>query len=179
MSLIRGQLKDIGRDYYTHTFVQLDLLQHSLKMSSYLNYIILTSFRASIFNIVKELDPIGLQRRTNNMQRHREEYIVPGPDYIWSLDGHDKLSDWGIEIYAAIDAYSWFIVWIYVGISNQTQQSVVVQYNNTIAQTGYHPRIIQTDCRKETLLMAELHFLVAWTSEPGIKLEDCYFYSTS
>jgi hypothetical protein len=39
------------------------------------------------------------------MQRHRKEYIVPGPDYIWSLDGHDKLSDWGIEIYAAIDAY--------------------------------------------------------------------------
>jgi hypothetical protein len=59
---------------------------------------------------VKELDPIGLQRRTNNMQRHREEYIVPSLDYIWSLDSHDKLSDWGIEIYATIDAYSQFII---------------------------------------------------------------------
>ena len=55
---------------------------------------------------MKELDPIGLQRRTNDMQRHQEKYIVPGPDYIWSLDCHNKLSDWGIEIYAIIDAYS-------------------------------------------------------------------------
>jgi hypothetical protein len=107
---------------------------------------------------VKELDPIGLQCRTNDMQRHREEYIVPGPDYIWSLDGHDKLSDWGIEIYAAIDAYSRFIIWIYVGISNRTEQSVAVQYNSTIAQTGYHPRILWTDLGKETLLMLEIHF---------------------
>jgi hypothetical protein len=87
---------------------------------------------------VKELDPIGLQRRTNDMQRHREEYIVPSPDYIWSLDGHDKLSNWGIEIYAAIDAYSRFIVWIYVGISNRIEQLVVRQYNLTIVQTRYH-----------------------------------------
>jgi hypothetical protein len=31
---------------------------------------------------MKELDPIGLQYHTNDMQRHREEYIVPSPDYI-------------------------------------------------------------------------------------------------
>jgi hypothetical protein len=92
----------------------------------------LTFIRALIFNIVKELDPIGLQCRTNDIQRHYEEYIVLGPDYIWSLDGYNKLLDWGIEIYAAIDAYSQFIIWIYVGISNRTEQSVLVQYNQTV-----------------------------------------------
>jgi hypothetical protein len=122
---------------------------------------------------------MGRQRRTNDMQRHREEFIVPGPDYIWSLDGHDKLSDWGIEIYAAIDAYSRFIVWIYVGISNRTEQSVLLQYNQTVSQVGYHPRIIRTDHGKETLLMAELHFMLARTSEPGVKLHNCYYYGTS
>ena len=113
------------------------------------------------------------------MQRHQEEYIVPGLDYIWSLDGHDKLSNWGIEIYAAIDAYSWFIIWIYIGVSNRTEQSVAVQYNSTIAQTRYHPRILQTNLSKETLLMLEIHFSVARTSELGIKLEECYYYGTS
>jgi hypothetical protein len=95
------------------------------------------------------------------------------------LDCHDKLSDWGIEIYAAVDAYSRFIIWIYVGISNRTEQSVAVQYNSTIAQIGYHPQILQTDCGKETLLMLEIYFLVACTSEPCVKLEECYFYDTS
>jgi hypothetical protein len=128
---------------------------------------------------VKELDLVGLERRTNDLQRHREEYIVPSPDYIWSLDGHDKLSNWGIEIYAAIDAYSQFIIWIYVGISNRIEQSIAVQYNSTIAHTRYHPRILRTNCGKETLLMLEIHFLVARTSEPGVKLEECYFYGTS
>jgi hypothetical protein len=51
------------------------------------------SFRVSIFNIVKELDPIRLQRCTNDMQRHQEEYIVLGLDYIWSLDSYNKLSN--------------------------------------------------------------------------------------
>jgi hypothetical protein len=39
MSLIKGQLKDMGGGYYLPTFVQLDLLQHGLKLYSYLNNI--------------------------------------------------------------------------------------------------------------------------------------------
>jgi len=124
----------MGGDCCILTFVQLDSLQQGLKsFIYYIFFLVLTFIRASIFNIVKELDPVGLQRRTNDMQRHREEYIVPRPDYIWSLDGHDKLSDWGIEIYAAIDAYSQFIIWIYIGISNCIEQLVLVQYNQTVS----------------------------------------------
>ncbi|KAL6229678.1 hypothetical protein BDW75DRAFT_235014 [Aspergillus navahoensis] len=29
-----------------------------------------------------------------------------GPNFIWSIDGYLKLAPYGIEIYAAIDAYS-------------------------------------------------------------------------
>jgi hypothetical protein len=58
-------------------------------------------------------------------------------------------------------------------------QSVAGQYNSTIAQTRYHPRILRTECGKETPLMLKIHFLVARTSESNIKLEEYYFYSTS
>jgi hypothetical protein len=101
-------------------------------------FLVLTFIRASIFNIVKELDPIGLQHCTNDIQYYCKEYIVPGPDYIWFLDSYNKLSNWGIEIYTAIDTYSQFIIWIYIGISNRTEQSVLVQYNQTVLQIGYH-----------------------------------------
>jgi hypothetical protein len=39
-----------------------------------------------------------------------------------------KLAPYGIEIYAAIDAYSRYVVWIYVGVSGMTAVSVVRQY---------------------------------------------------
>ena len=42
---------------------------------------------------MKQLDPVGLARRTNDLNRKRGEYIVPGPNFIWSVDGHDKLAE--------------------------------------------------------------------------------------
>jgi len=84
--------------------------------------------------------------------------VVPGPDYIWSLDGHDKLADWGFEIYAAIDAYSRKIMWIYIGISNRTGRSVLHQYLHAVEQTGYLPRILRTDHGTECPLVAEAHY---------------------
>jgi hypothetical protein len=128
---------------------------------------------------VKELDPEGHKRRAKDLQRRRKEYIVPGPDYIWSLDGHDKLQDWGIEIYAAIDAYSRKIMWIYVGISNRTAVSVADSYNKAVSRLNYHPQILRTDHGMETLLMNELHFALCRASNPTVRLEDCYFYGTS
>ena len=87
--------------------------------------------------------------------------MVPGPDYVWSLDGHDKLADWGIEIYAAIDTYSRKIIWIYVGITNRTAMSVLHQYLTTIEDIGYIPRILRTDHGSECPLVAEAHYGLA------------------
>jgi len=40
-------------------------------------------------------------RATSNKKR-LEDYITAGPDYLWCLDGHDKLTQYGIEIYTAV-----------------------------------------------------------------------------
>ena len=62
--------------------------------------------RDRLFAMVKRLDPDGVYRRANDLQRHRGEYIVPGPNQLWLIDDYCKLSFYSIEIYAAIDAYS-------------------------------------------------------------------------
>lgn len=60
-----------------------------------------------MFQILRELDPIGIQQRPFGLQNTpRGTYQVPGVNFVWSVDGHHKLSDYGIEIYAGIDAYS-------------------------------------------------------------------------
>ena len=62
--------------------------------------------RDQLFAMVKQLDPDRVYCWANDLQHHCGEYIIPGPNQLWSIDGHCKLSFYGIEIYAAIDAYS-------------------------------------------------------------------------
>ena len=61
-----------------------------------------------IRNALKLQDPAGTEtRKLGTKRKRRLEYIVPGPNYLWSIDGHDKLVNYGIEIYGVIDAYSY------------------------------------------------------------------------
>ncbi|PUU80029.1 hypothetical protein B9Z19DRAFT_1063777 [Tuber borchii] len=71
--------------------------------------------RDRMFNILYEVDPIGIaNRRLHITNMPRGGYFVPGPNYVWSIDGYHKLSMYGIEIYAGVDAYSRFdTIWLY------------------------------------------------------------------
>jgi len=66
--------------------------------------------RDRMFRILHELDPIGVQNHRLHMNHMpKGGYLVPGPNYVWSIDGHRKLSMYGIEIYAGVDAYSRYV----------------------------------------------------------------------
>ncbi len=49
------------------------------------------------------------------------------------MDGYMKLLLYGIEIYVAIDTYSQYIIWIYVGVFKITVISILRQYFNAFA----------------------------------------------
>ena len=66
--------------------------------------------RDRMFAILKELDPIGVAgRRLHLGRRPRGAYTVPGPNFVWLIDGHHKPSMFGIEIYTGIDAFSRYV----------------------------------------------------------------------
>ena len=105
-SLAEGTTRNFGRQY--------------MKTALQINH----SQRARKQDIQAELalqDPVDTASRRPGRGKHRRrfEYVVPCPDHLWSIDGHDKPRRWGIEIYGAIDAYSRRIIWLYVGISNR------------------------------------------------------------
>src|SRR5436853_27510 len=118
-----------------------------------------------------------------------ENYTTPGPNFLRCLDGHDKFSQYGIEIYAAVDAFSRKIIWFYVGNSNRTPISVVRQYLNAVQTTGICPRFIRTDRGTETVLLADLHFSLfieatlreRWSDEDyyDLRPSECYIYGPS
>jgi hypothetical protein len=75
--------------------------------------------RDQIAEMNQQLDPIRVAARTARSHRQRSRYRVKGPNHLWSIDGHDKLTQFGIEIYRMINAYSRFVLDCYVGIGTQ------------------------------------------------------------
>lgn len=63
-----------------------------------------------VFSIYRDERPDALHRRTLDLQRQRQAYRSPGPNHVWHMDGYMKLSGYGIEIYAAIDGHSRYIL---------------------------------------------------------------------
>jgi hypothetical protein len=105
------------------------------------------------------LDNHNMTLRTPGMRRkRRENYVVSKPDWLWCLDGHDKLARYGIEIYGNVDAYPRMIIWFYVSVSNRTQVSVLRQYLHTIKTFGYCPNYLRTDRGRETPMMANAYY---------------------
>jgi len=138
----------------------------------------------------KQLDPAGVASRLPALRRARlENYTTSGPNFLWCLDGHDKLAQYGIEIYAAVDAYSRKIVWYYCGNSNRTPISILKQYLNAVKTVGSCPRFIRTDKGTETVLLADCHFSLfieaalreQWSEAEyeAIQISDCYIYGPS
>ena len=79
---------------------------------------------------MQKIDPEGIAIRSQLIGKkpERQEFQIKGPNRVLSFDGHDKLSRFEFEIYEAIDAYSRYIVWCYIGIYNRTAVSVNKQY---------------------------------------------------
>jgi hypothetical protein len=58
--------------------------------------------------VIKLHDTEGSEARKPGIKRKRalKRPVIPGPDHLWCINGHDKFRNYGIEIYAAINAYS-------------------------------------------------------------------------
>jgi hypothetical protein len=82
-----------------------------------------------------------------------------------SIDGHCKLSPYGIDIYGAIDGYSRKLIWLYVGVSNQTQVSVAKQFLQAVQEYGIRPRFIRADRGSEVSMLLDLQFNLYRASE--------------
>ena len=125
------------------------------------------------------MDPEGVEARICGKMRKRGQFIVKGPNRVWSIDGHDKLSRFGFHIYASIDAYSRYIVWCYIGHSNRTAVSVNKQYLTTVSATNNIPKLIRSDKGGETVLLCNSHLVLRRVQNPELPLTKAYSYGTS
>jgi hypothetical protein len=128
--------------------------------------------------LLRLLDQKGVDRRRPDERRRRGRYMVKGPSRIWSVDGHDKLSEYGFQIYAIIDAFSRFVIDIYVGISNRTQVAVLHFFLRCVRQFGF-PKTVRSDKGTETLMMCVAQVLLRREEKPDLPFHKAWIYGPS
>ena len=69
--------------------------------------------RETVRHISKALDPDGVETPSRR-RLQRRKYRSKGPDFIWHIDGYDKLKPFGLCIHDAIDGYNCRILWLQV-----------------------------------------------------------------
>ena len=88
--------------------------------------------RETVRIAMRSLDPEGVTATRHRL--YRRVYNARGPDYVWHIDGYDKIKPYGFAIHGAIDGYSRKILWFEVLASNNNPKMIGTLYLNYVSQ---------------------------------------------
>ena len=114
----------------------------------------ITVKQRTVLNIQWLLDPDGVQARKRNRLKRRI-YTTPGLIFIWHVDGHDRLKDFGFYIHGAIDGFSKKLLWIEVATTNKDPYVIAYYYLKTIMK--FIPTLVRSDAVTENVVIESLH----------------------
>ena len=112
-----------------------------------------TTDRETVRICLKELDPEGVRRRKQNRLKRRK-YLNKGPNFLWHLDGYDKLKPFGFAIHGCIDGYSRKILWLRVGNTNNDPKVTANYFLEEVKKFSFAPRCIRADRGSENVVIA-------------------------
>ncbi|XP_061170558.1 uncharacterized protein LOC133179892 [Saccostrea echinata] len=129
--------------------------------------------RDKVMEIMRRIDPLGVDFRRRRRIK-RKIYYSQGPNYIWHVDGYDKLKPFGFPIHGCIDGFSRRIMWLEVGPSNNDPEIVACNFVQTVATLRGCPRILQSDPGTENITMGALQCLYRNPEQDQSTARGCY-----
>lgn len=100
--------------------------------------------------ILQELDSEGVMTRRAR-RLIRRQYYAPGPNFIWHLDGNDKLVPYGIGIHGCIDGFSRKLIWLNAYVSNKDPMIIANYFVDAVITNEGCPRILRGDAGTENV----------------------------
>lgn len=134
--------------------------------------------RETVYNLMKILDPDGLQSRLAKKFKRRE-YVSPGPNFIWHLDGYDKLKPYGFAIHGCIDGFSRYLLWLRVASTNNNPRVTANYFLNSVKENECVPVLIRSDKGTENCIIESLQMCLRENHEDKLKGEKSYIKGTS
>ena len=61
----------------------------------------------------------------------RGKYTSPGPNFVWHIDGHNKLKPCSFRIYSAINGFSRRVLWLEVSTYNRSYCKILSRTSQT------------------------------------------------
>lgn len=105
------------------------------------------------------LDPAGVSLRSRKRLRRRDSFSK-GANYLWHMDGYDKLKPYGLPISGCIDGFSLHIIWLRVGYTNNDPRVIAGYYMNAVNNLGGCPRSIRPDFGTENRCVEQMQTLL-------------------
>ena len=124
LTAIEQELRGIGSDVGYRSVWQRLVTDHGLVVC-----------KETVRHALRIIDHDGVDRRLRH-RLQRRQYKGRGPNFIWHIDGYDKLKPFGFSIHGCIDGYSRRIMWLEVGTSNNDPTVVARYFVNCITEVG-------------------------------------------
>lgn len=86
----------------------------------------------------------------------RREYQSKGPNYMWHVDGYDKLKPYGLCINGCVDGFSRKIVWLEVYCTNNDPRIMTGYFLHKVEDIGGCPRFVRGDYGTENSSIAAM-----------------------
>ena len=110
--------------------------------------------RDDVRMILSALDNEGVRLRRGRRIRRRE-YFSKGPNFIWHIDGYDKLMPFGFGIHGCIDGFSKKIIWLNVYRTNSDPTIVGMYFVDAVEKMQGCPKFVRADLGTENALVKQ------------------------
>ena len=134
--------------------------------------------KETVRHILKIVDPEGVELRSRHRLRRRQ-YRGKGPNYIWHVDGYDKLKPFGFCIHGCIDGYSRRILWLDVGTTKNDPGVTAKYFLGYIRSVSGVPRIVRADNGTENVAMAAIQRFFRREAGDAFAGENSFMYGKS
>ncbi|XP_039454836.1 uncharacterized protein LOC120433158 isoform X1 [Oreochromis aureus] len=141
---ILSELRGPGQLFGYRTMWQVLKQKHKLRVK-----------RDVVMRLLRQLNPQGIALRTRR-RFTRRTYHSMGPNYIWHVDGYDKLKPFGLALSGCIDGFSRRLMWLVCGATNNNPAVIAHNYINCVKSLGVIPMRLRTDFGTENGTMAAI-----------------------
>ena len=83
--------------------------------------------------------------------------IQKAPNFIWHIDGHDKLKPLEFSVHGCVDGFFQRLLWLEIGPTNKNPEGIAKFYLDTVKQLGGVPQKIRSDPGTENSVIEPLH----------------------
>ena len=128
--------------------------------------------------ILSLLDPAGVQSRQRGRLRRRA-YYAKGPNYIWHIDGYDKLKPFGFCISGCIDGYSRNIIWLCAYYTNNDPKVIGGYFMEAVTKFGGCPTLLRGDLGTENCIVKDFQKFLRRNRETDEPTEHAYLEGKS